>query len=723
MEKKTLTFNLDNIENATYNYVVAFDIYHHKYVNGFIKVDDNNLYVYDGDKQIKSYILHDYDGFLVVKTNSGGYLKARKGKKDHLIVAFTNHYFNDVANLSICLNNYLKNKKIIKLKENNTHCPICNLPYQKGTTYCQYCNEGNKILRYFVKYVKKYSWLIVLQVIITFLSVGINSLRPQLYERLIDNYIAVKILDNGFYVLFVLLSITFVLQTILLIFGGGFINPTISNGIVHDIRVDLYKKIQSLSLSNATNKTTGALITRISDDTAQISTIISQRLHEYIGDIIQIVVLLFIMFIDDWKLSLIILLPLPVMAILIRFLWSKIDGKYVINWKYLSGLNGVLYDILNGIKVVKTYGMEEKEGRRFDDANKKNRDINAKTEMFWSTYTPIIFNIFSVVVTFIYLYLGSKILDAKLGYGSIIKWVTYANLIYNAAMPLTWAPRDFGRAKISAGKIVDLLQEKAYEDNNVNKLDNIKGKVVFDHVTFAYDGFEDVITDCSFEVNEGETIGIVGYSGSGKTTLVNLLMKLYEPQSGKIFVDGIDLSTIDGISYRSKLGVVLQETLLFSGTITDNIAYSNENASIEEIMDVAKIADAHKFILEKPFGYETKLGKQGDGLSGGQKQRIAIARAILSNPSLFIFDEATSSLDTITESEIQEKLTKISKGKTTFIIAHRLSTLKNADRLIVMNKGKLVEIGTHLELMKKKGYYYSLVKAQLMNYEREDNNI
>jgi len=314
--------------------------------------------------------------------------------------------------------------------------------------------------------------------------------------------------------------------------------------------------------------------------------------------------------------------------------------------------------------------------------------------------------------------LGNRLIADPNNYGVMTKWMSYAGMLYGSVSNLTEFSGMFFDFKVRFGKIAEILEEDITYDKGTLKKE-IEGNVEFKNVRFGYLSYTPVLKNISVSIKKGQMIGLVGYSGSGKTTFVNLLMKLYSPDSGNIYIDGIDIEEYDAFEFRKQLGVVIQETFLFSGTILDNIRYGNPKATNEEIIEAAKIARAHDFIVKKPFGYDTKLGNKGSGLSGGEKQRIAIARAILNKPNIFILDEATSSLDTITEKEIQEALDEIIKGKTTFVIAHRLATLKNADYLIVLNKGEMVEFGTHKELLEKKGYYYELVNAQKLTYKKQ----
>ena len=422
------------------------------------------------------------------------------------------------------------------------------------------------------------------------------------------------------------------------------------------------------------------------------------------------------MLIMDYKLTLLVLIPLPfiyVIKILTQhIIWPRYDKR----WKQLSKTNNVLHDILGGIKVVKSYSQEEKEIQHFKKENKKLKEYDYQAEKTWLMIMPWVWFLVGAGEILIIYVLGNRVIDNPSNTGALMKWMSYTGMLYGAVGSLTNYAGMFFDFKIRFEKISEILEEDINYDQGTS-LHSIEGNVEFKNVRFGYLSYTPVLKNISFSVQKGQMIGIVGYSGSGKTTLVNLLMKLYSPDNGQILIDGVPLEDFDAFEYRKQLGVVIQETFLFSGTILDNIRYGKSDATYEEIIEVAKIAKAHDFIIKKPFGYDTKLGNKGAGLSGGEKQRIAIARAILNRPKIFILDEATSSLDTITEKEIQDALNEIVKGKTTFVIAHRLSTLKNADRLIVLNKGEMVEFGTHQELMKKKGYYYELVNAQKLTYQ------
>ena len=383
------------------------------------------------------------------------------------------------------------------------------------------------------------------------------------------------------------------------------------------------------------------------------------------------------------------------------------------SWNIYSKADTTLHDIFSGIRVVKAFGMEKRESKRFDDVSKEYRDISIRNERIWATIWPWLNFFMGIGEFFLLFYVGNKIIGGTMTLGEMSQFSAYVSMIYG---PLRWIanlPRRVAQFSTSTAKVFEIIDERIDVPDRENAKDiAIEGTIDFENVSFGYDESTDVLKNVNLHIKPGEMIGIVGKSGVGKSTLINLLMRMYDIGEGSIKVDGVDIRDLSQDCLRSQIGVVLQETFLFAGTIYDNIAYAKPDATRDEIITAAKIAGAHEFIMKLPDAYNTKVGEKGHTLSGGERQRVSIARALLHNPRILILDEATASLDTETERQIQESLQKLIKDRTTLAIAHRLSTLRNATRLIVLDKGTVAEVGTHDELMRKKGIYYGLVMAQ-----------
>ena len=383
-------------------------------------------------------------------------------------------------------------------------------------------------------------------------------------------------------------------------------------------------------------------------------------------------------------------------------------------WRFNDKVNSRLQDVISGIRVVKSFGQEEREAARFRQYTQRLMELQRRNELFWATLYPFVTFLLTVGTFLIVFFGGLDVLGGRMSVGQLTQFVAYAGMLYGPLGYMTRLPRMVMQLTTSLERIYDILDEESdVRDRPAAAPHEIEGTVEFDDVTFGYKSYIPVLEHIRFRVEKGEMIGLVGASGAGKSTLINLLMRLYEVDDGRVLVDGVDLRDITQESLHDQIGVVLQETFLFSGTIFDNIRYAKPQAAKEDVIRAAKMANAHDFIARFPDGYDTYVGEHGYTLSGGERQRIAIARAILHDPRLLILDEATSSLDTETEYQIQEALGRLTKGRTTFAIAHRLSTLREADRIVVIDQHSVAEIGSHNELLRKKGIYYGLVMAQL----------
>jgi len=492
--------------------------------------------------------------------------------------------------------------------------------------------------------------------------------------------------------------------------------------IATQLREDIYNHMQKLSLSFFGSRSTGSLITRVSSDTDRLWDFITFGIIEVVVSVFQIIGVAAALFLQDWSLAILVLVPLPIMMVMFYWHSKKIQVLFLRIWRKWSALTGVLSDVIPGIRVVKAFAQEDHEVKRFRD---KNKALEAEAEILhrqWTRFWPSVVMLMHTCSLIVWAVGAPRVLQYALTNGAegmplgvFIAFTGYMWMFWAPVQHLGMMSRTINRVSTSASRVFEVLDTVP---SIVNKpeakvIEPLQGHVTFENVTFTYDGVRNVLKGVSFEVQPGEMIGLVGPSGGGKTTLINLICRFYDVKDGSVKIDGFDVRDFELSSMRRQIGVVLQEPYLFHGTIAENIAYGSHNASLRDIIAAARAANAHEFICGFPDSYETMVGERGQTLSGGERQRISIARAILHNPRLLILDEATSSVDTETEKKIQEALQRLVAGRTTFAIAHRLSTLSIADRLFVMEDGKLAEQGTHEELLAKPdGVYAKLHRTQ-----------
>jgi len=501
-------------------------------------------------------------------------------------------------------------------------------------------------------------------------------------------------------------------------FGQKYLISYVSYKAVRDIRNELYAKLQSLSLSFYSTHKTGEIISRVTNDVNKLQSAIVDSSISLVYKSLTFLGGIGYLFYLNAQLTLFLVIMLPAMTYILKIFNTKIRKVSRDVQMKIANVSDVLQETLSAIRVVKSFGREEYEYERFSEQNEANFRAKKKNAQYGAILTPSIEFMASIAFTAILWYGGYQVLQGNMKPSELIAFFTMLLTISSPLKSLTNITATVQKALASAERIFEIIDIDKHiddESEDIIKLNEVNGKIVYDNVNFSYNHDEKVLKDINLKANPGEIVALVGPSGAGKTTMVDLIPRFYDPDRGKLTLDGHDLKEIDVDNLRDFIGIVPQETILFSGTLADNIAYGDLEADMDAIKEAAKAANAHNFIVEFQDGYQTTVGERGVGLSGGQKQRIAIARAILKNPRILILDEATSALDAESESLVQEALEKLMKNRTTFVIAHRLSTIKNADKIIVLENGVIKDKGDHESLIDKGGLYSELYNGHF-NY-------
>ncbi|HKN69061.1 MAG TPA: ABC transporter ATP-binding protein [Gemmatimonadaceae bacterium] len=488
--------------------------------------------------------------------------------------------------------------------------------------------------------------------------------------------------------------------------------------VARDLRSELYSHIQRLSLSFFSRKKTGSLITRVTADTDRLWEFIAFGVVDVSLSVVMLLGLGVVLLSLDWRLGLVMTVPVPLFCWLIYWHGETLNGRFIRAWRKWSRLTDVLGDTIPGIRVVKAFNQETREIGRFVDRNDAVTEEFNQIHRLWTTFWPLLMFAVHTTTVLVWVFAVPRLLGIghPLSAGVFVSFLLYTTMFVAPIEVIGQMVRTVNRATSSAHRVFEVLDSESEVRDIAEpvRLSPVKGSVSFDNVTFAYDGVRQILRGVSFDVQPGELIGLVGPSGGGKSTVVSLVARFYDATGGAVRIDGIDVRTLDTGHYREQIGIVLQDPYLFHGTVLENIRYGAPAASLGAVVAAAKAANAHDFICKLGQGYDTVVGERGHTLSGGERQRISIARAILHDPRILILDEATSSVDTETERQIQEALERLIEGRTVFAIAHRLSTLRRASRLFVIEKGRLAEAGTHRELLgKPNGIYRKLYEMQL----------
>ena len=600
-----------------------------------------------------------------------------------------------------------------------------------------------------IRYLGHYKRLTALAYLFLFISTGAQLAVPQLVQNIIDavtNGLIAKQLaqvpaaflttalqrlgwtpeqlvtyrDGGEKVLVsaIMLIVAFAVMRGMFAFAQAYTSERVSQSIAFDFRNDLYAKIQRLSFSYHDRNQTGQLMIRATDDVEKVRLFIGQGLLLALQAFVLLTATLIILATTNLKLTLVVLPVLPVALLLFMVFGAVSQPLFAEVQKRLSRLNTVLQENLAGIKVVKSFAREPDEERKFDAAATSLMAQSIKVSRVFSFLFPVVFLIANLGQAAVLYFGGKQIIDGTLSFGEWQKFSLYLVYVFFPIGQLGFIISQMSQASASAARIFEIFDAKneVADKPGAIVLPHVQGHVVFEDVTFRYfESGEPVLSHVSFEARPGETVALLGATGSGKTTIINLLPRFYDVNEGHVRIDGYDLRDVTLDSLRSQIGIVLQETNLFSGTIRENIAFGRPDATLAEVTAAAKAASAHDFIMSFPAGYETPVGERGTTLSGGQKQRIAIARALLLNPRLLILDDSTSSVDLQTEFQIQQALTGLMHGRTSFVIAQRITTVVNADQILVLEKGRIVARGTHEDLMENSPLYADIYHSQLVS--------
>lgn len=569
----------------------------------------------------------------------------------------------------------------------------------------------SKLLGRLAKYMRPYRTIFWVSVVLTILLAAVAPALPMLIEYTLDNYIL-----NGEYegldMMLIIMMLLLISQTVVRYFHTLMTN-TLGQSVIRDIRIQVFEHITNLRLKYFDNTPIGRLITRTISDLETIANIFSEGLIQIIGDLLQLVVILGVMFYTDWRLTLIILVPMPLMLWATYIFKEAMKSAFQDVRLWVSNLNTFLQEHISGMAVIQYFAREEQEMKKFDTINKEHRNAHVRANWYFSIFFPVLEIIIAIATGLLVWYGSKQVLADVISPGVVVAFLMYINMIFRPIRELIDKFNTLQMGMVSAERIFDVLDTNEFTPNSgTHKPDHIRGEIEFKNVWFAYNDEKWVLKDVSFKVKPGETLALVGATGAGKSSTINILSRFYEIQKGQILLDGVDIRDYELTFLRKNISTVLQDVFLFSDTVKNNITLQNPAITDEEIINAAKRVGAYDFIMRLPEGLNYKVQERGATLSAGQAQLVSFIRALVHDPRILILDEATSSIDTETELMIQSAIDNLMEGRTAIVIAHRLSTIQKADKIIVLEKGEIKEIGSHQELLAMDGYYKRLYDLQ-----------
>lgn len=571
-----------------------------------------------------------------------------------------------------------------------------------------------RIMHYAMPYKSKFAW----SVILTLSIAAIAPVRPFLIQTTIDQYILFNN-TNGLVMMIVLMLGLLFLQTIIQYFQT-FLTNALGQSVIKDLRIAVFKHITQLRLKYFDKTPIGQLITRTVSDLETIADIFSEGLISIIGDSLTIITIISVMLYQDWRLTLVILIPMPLLMVATYVFKEAIKVAFQQVRTQVSLLNTFLQEHISGVNIIQYYAREEQEYKKFKEINALHRDAHIRSNWYYSIFFPVVEIISAISIGLLVWYGSKSILNNQVSPGVVVAFIMYVNMLFTPIRQLADKFNTLQMGMVGAERIFNVLDTQEKTVNIGQKtLSQMKGEIEFKNVWFSYKQSDElpnddewILKDISFKVKAGETLALVGATGAGKSSTINILNRFYEISKGQVSIDGVDISDFELSYLRSQIATVLQDVFLFSDTVQNNISLQNSDITLDEIIEAAKDVGAHDFINQLPGNYQYQVQERGATLSAGQAQLISFIRALVHQPKILVLDEATSSVDTETEELIQTAIEKLMTGRTSIVIAHRLSTIQNADKIIVLDKGEMMEMGTHQELLKLDGYYKKLYDLQ-----------
>jgi ATP-binding cassette, subfamily B, multidrug efflux pump len=571
-----------------------------------------------------------------------------------------------------------------------------------------------KVLGRIMKFIKPYQGRFYFLIVLTLLLGFLTPLRPLLIQYTLDKHVAFGNYWAMVYVMIFILVLLVVQAAVQYV--HTYISGRIGQYVIRDIRIQLYEHIVNLRLKFFDKTPIGRLVTRTVSDVETLADVFSEGLAAMAGDLLQIIFILVFMFLTDWRLALVSLSTIPLMLLSTYVFKEKIKVAFNDVRNAVSNLNAFVQEHLTGMNIVHMFGSEKREFEKFQEINKEHRDANLKSVLYYSVYYPVAEIIAAMGIGLLVWYGSKGVINQEqtgITVGTLMAFIMYIQMFFRPIRMIADRYNTLQMGIVSSSRIINLLDDQTDTvENGDFKPEEVKGKVSFDHVWFAYNDAEYVLKDVNLKINAGETIALVGATGAGKSSIINLLNRFYEINRGTIKVDGVDIKEYDLKVLRRSMGVVLQDVFLFSDTIRNNITLGNKDVTDEMILHAADLVGARKFIDRLPGGLNYNVMERGSTISVGQRQLLSFIRAMVYDPKILVLDEATSSVDSETEEMIQEAISKMMASRTSIVIAHRLSTIQKANKIIVLDKGEIKEIGTHEVLLTQEGFYAQLHKMQ-----------